>query len=276
MLACGRDPYFPPWPDVLQLNAFHSGLRQAVVETVTSIADQCDGMRCDMAMLFMTPIFEQTWGHRAGPRPEKEYWTEVTQRVRKRHPDVLFMAEAYWDKEWELQQQGFDYCYDKRLYDRLEHDAAESVRLHLCADLRYQDKLVRFIENHDEPRAALTFPPDKARAAAVTTATLPGAKLFHEGQFEGRRVKLPVFLSRRPDEVSDTKLQQFYKMLLKTLRSPDFREGEWKLCDRTGWPDNAGYMNLVSWCWRKGEVRHLIVVNLSGVRSQGQIPGAMG
>ena len=103
------------------------------------------------------------------------------------------MAEAYWDKEWELQQQGFDYCYDKRLYDRLEHDAAESVRLHLCADLRYQDKLVRFIENHDEPRAALIFPPDKARAAAVTTATLPGAKLFHEGQFEGRRVKSLYF-----------------------------------------------------------------------------------
>ena len=29
------------------------------------------------------------------------------------------MAEAYWDLEWALQQQGFDYCYDKRLYDRL-------------------------------------------------------------------------------------------------------------------------------------------------------------
>ena len=196
--------------------------------------------------------------------------------MRKRHPDFLFIAEAYWDMEWELQQQGFDYCYDKRLYDRLEHDAGRAYGFICAPTSAYQDKLVRFIENHDEPRAALTFPPDKARAAAVTTATLPGAKLFHEGQFEGRRVKLPVFLSRRPDEVSDTKLQQFYKMLLKTLRSPDFREGEWKLCDRTGWPDNADYMNLVSWCWRKGEARHLIVVNLSDVTSQGQVRVLLG
>ena len=71
------------------------------------------------------------------------------------------MAEAYWDLEWELQQQGFDYCYDKRLYDRLEHDTVESVPLHLCADLAYQRKLVRFIENHDEPRA-LSFLPRRS------------------------------------------------------------------------------------------------------------------
>ncbi len=135
VLALGRDPFFAPWADVVQFNGFHPGLRKAIIETVGSIAGQCDGMRCDMAMLLMTPIFERTWGHRAGPRPEKEYWSEVIQGVRKRYPDVLFMAEAYWDKEWELQQQGFDYCYDKRLYDRLEHDPAESVRLHLCADL---------------------------------------------------------------------------------------------------------------------------------------------
>ncbi len=125
------------------------------------------------------------------------------------------MAEAYWDLEWELQQQGFDYCYDKRLYDRLEHDTAESVRLHLCADLAYQEKLVRFIENHDEPRAHSVFSPQKERAAAVTIATIPGARLFHEGQFEGRKVRLPVFLGRRPAEPVDPDLRAFYRTLLK-------------------------------------------------------------
>ena len=60
--ACGRDPYFPPWPDVLQLNAFEPGLRQAVIETVSGIAAQCDGVRCDMAMLLLNQIFERTWG----------------------------------------------------------------------------------------------------------------------------------------------------------------------------------------------------------------------
>ena len=145
VFACGRDPYFPAWSDVLQLNAFNVGLRAAVIETLSSIADQCDGVRCDMAMLVMNDIFRRTWGDRAGARPAEEYWPEVTGAVRNTHPGFLFMAEAYWDLEWELQQQGFDYCYDKKLYDRLEHDPAEGVRLHLCADLAYQEKLVRFI-----------------------------------------------------------------------------------------------------------------------------------
>jgi hypothetical protein len=241
------------------------------VETISGIADQCDGMRCDMAMLLINPIFERTWGHRAGARPEKEYWQEVIGAVRKRHPGVLFMAEAYWDLEWELQQQGFDFCYDKRLYDRLVHENAEVVRLHLLADMDYQNRLVRFIENHDETRAASTFSPEKSRAVAITTATLPGAKLFHEGQFEGRRVKLPVQLGRRPVEPIDVELQAFYQKLLRASNTPAFKEGEWQLCDRSGWPDNQSYLNLVAWCWRKGEERFLIVVNLSGHTSQGRV-----
>jgi len=271
VLARGRDPYFPPWSDVLQFNAFHPALRQAATKIVISIADQCDGMRCDMAMLMMNPIFERTWGARAGQKPAREYWVEVIDAVRERYPRVLFMAEAYWDLEWELQQQGFDFCYDKHLYDRLEHGPAENLRLHLCADLPYQEKLVRFIENHDEPRAAATFADEKSRVAAVTSATLPGAKLFYEGQFEGRRVRLPAFLRRRSDEMPDRNLQGFYKSLLQTLRSADVRGGEWTLCERTGWPDNDNYMNMVAWCWQKGSDRHLIVVNLSGVRSQTRV-----
>jgi hypothetical protein len=174
----------------------------------------------------LNQIFERTWGSRAGQRPATEYWVDVISAIKKAHPDFLFVAEAYWDLEWELQQQGFDYCYDKRLYDRLEHDPAESVRLHLCADLAYQKKLVRFIENHDEPRAASTFSLEKERVAAITTSTLAGAKLFHEGQFEGRKVKLPVFLGRRPEEPVDPDLRAFYYKLLKAIHTPAFREGE--------------------------------------------------
>ena len=120
--------------------------------------------------------------------------------VREAHPGFLFLAEAYWDLEWALQQQGFDACYDKRLYDRLADEGAEQVRGHLTADTGYQRRLVRFLENHDEPRAAAAFPPDRARVAAVTTLSQAGARLVHEGQLEGRRVRLPVFLGRRPDE----------------------------------------------------------------------------
>jgi len=271
IIACGRDPYFPPWTDTAQLNAFHPGLRRAVIETVSGIADQCDGLRCDMAMLLINSIFERTWGDRAGPRPDSEYWRELIGAVRERHPDFLFVAEAYWELEWELQQQGFDYCYDKRLYDRLICDRAEDIRLHLTADLSYQNKLVRFIENHDEPRAAEAFSLDKARAAAVAMATLPGAKLFHQGQFEGRRVRLPVQLGRRPDETVDEALQVFYKRLLKVIHAPAFKEGEWSLCERSGWPDNPSYVNVVAWCWRQADEKYLVVINLSPARCRGRI-----
>jgi hypothetical protein len=253
------------------LNAFEPGLRQAVIETISGIAQQCDGIRCDMAMLFLNQIFERTWGGRAGPRPATEYWVDVISAIKKEHPGFLFIAEAYWDLEWELQQKGFDFCYDKKLYDRLEHSQAESVRLHLCADLAYQNKLLRFIENHDEPRAAATFSPAKEEAVALTTATLPGMKLFHEGQFEGRKVRLPVFLGRRPDEPVDEHLQKSYRTLLEAVNRPVFREGQWSLCNRTGWPDNASFENLVAWTWQKDDQRYLIMVNLSDHPVQAQV-----
>ena len=203
IVARGRDPYFAPWPDVVQLDAFSAELREAVAGTLDSIAGQCDGVRCDMAMLMTNEVFARTWGERAGPPPPDEYWPALIERVKRDHPDFLFIAEAYWDMEWTLQQQGFDHCYDKRLYDRLVHEDAQSVRGHLQADASYQERLIRFIENHDEPRAAATFPPARARAAAVVASTLMGARLFHDGQLDGLRVHIPVFLGRGPAEPAD-------------------------------------------------------------------------
>ncbi len=271
VLANGRDPYFPPWSDCAQLNAFSPSLRQAAGETLNAVAEQCDGMRCDMAMLLLNSVFEHTWKERVGGPPPEEYWREVISAVRLQHPNLLLLAEVYWYLEWELQQLGFDYCYDKRLYDQLEHDNAESIRLHLTAGLDYQDKLLRFIENHDEPCAAATFSPEKERAAAVTIMTLPGAKLLHEGQCEGRRVRPPVFLARRPVEPIDADLRAFYDKLLAAVKAAGLREGAWQLCARTGWPDNSRYLNLVAWCWEQGRERYLVVVNLSEDQSQGRV-----
>jgi hypothetical protein len=271
VLACGRDPYFPAWPDVVQLNAFEPALRRAAIKTIATIAEQCDGVRCDMAMLFLNTIFERTWSGRTGPRPATEYWSELISATKKTHPGFLFIAEAYWDMEWELQQQGFDFCYDKKLYDRLEHCEAESIRLHLCADLAYQGKLLRFIENHDEPRAASVFSRAKHRAVALTIATLPGTKLFHEGEFDGRKVRLPVFLGRRPPEVPDPELRDFYSKLLHSINRAAFHDGYWELCERTGWPDNSTYQNLLAWGWFLGDEFYLIVVNHSDSPSQARI-----
>jgi glycosidase len=271
VLANGRDPFFPAWPDVVQLNAFSPDLRAAVIATLTALAAQCDGVRCDMAMLMMNDVFARTWGDRAGARPADDYWPTVIGAVKGARDDFVFLAEAYWDLEYDLQQQGFDYCYDKRLYDRLEHEGADAVYGHLTADTAYQRRLVRFIENHDEPRAAATFAPPKARAAAVTTLTQNGARLVHEGQLDGRKVRVPVFLARRPDEVPDAELRAFYERLFAALDNPVYRAGDWQLGGRSGWEGNDSWRNLVVWGWRGIGPRKLVVVNLGDAPASGHV-----
>ena len=198
LLAHGRDPYFPGWPDTLQLNYGNPATQEAMIGELVKIAGQCDGVRCDMAMLVLPDVFERTWGIQAQP-----FWPQATQRVREQVPDFCFMAEVYWDLEWTLQQQGFDYTYDKRLYDRLREGHARPVREHFHAGLDYQNKLARFLENHDEPRAAATFSPEVHEAAAVITFLSPGLRFFHQGQFEGRKKRISPHLVRAPEEPID-------------------------------------------------------------------------
>jgi len=271
VVARGRDPYFPPWPDTAQLNAFEPALRAAAVETVRTIAEQCDGVRCDMAMLLINRIFSQTWAVRAGMALPTEYWRELIAEVRKVRPGFLFVAEAYWDLEWELLQQGFDYCYDKRLYDRLVEGSTERMREHLVAPVGYQRCLIRFLENHDEPRAAAVFSAPRNRVAAVALMTLPGAKLLHEGQSAGAKISLSAHLGRRPEESLDDELRAFYQNLVEVVRAVDLRNGVWQLCQQGGWSDNQSCHNLISWCWQVAGRKYLVVLNLSDWRSQGQI-----
>jgi Alpha amylase, catalytic domain len=268
--AKGRDPYFEPWQDVLQLNAFSPELRRAAAETMATIGDQCDGVRSDMAMLMTNEVFARTWGERAGPAPDGEYWPALIEGSKQAHPDFLFMAEVYWDMEWTLQQQGFDLCYDKRLYDRLVHDSPESVRGHLRADPAYQGHLIRFIENHDEPRAAVTFGSARERAAAVVMSTLQGARLYHHGQLEGARTHVPIQLGREPDEPPDPDLREFYGRLLRAVAEAPVSSGDWRLCDCASWSDDS-YLQLVAWCWRGSQARRLVVVNLAPARAEGRV-----
>ena len=268
VLANGRDPFFPAWPDVVQLNAFSRTLRTAVVETLLDVAGRCDGVRCDMAMLFLNDVFERTWGERVGPPQAEEYWDVVIGAVSAAYPDFVFLAEAYWDLEWTLRQHGFRFCYDKRLYDRLVDEGADDVRGHLSGDVAYQEGLVRFVENHDEPRAAATFTPQKARAAAVATLSQTGARLVHEGQLEGRQVRLPVFLGRRPEEPPDEDLRAFYRRLLAALGDDVFRHGAWQLAETRGWPGDERWRSLVAWTWDGGS-RWLVVVNLGDTTAAG-------
>jgi hypothetical protein len=275
VLACGKDPYFPAWPEVLQLDASHAGLRTAMVELVASIGKRCDGVRCDMAMLMLDDVFVRTWGDRAsgGPRPDggRGYWPTVIGATKAKQPDFMFFAEAYWDLESVLVQQGFDACYDKRLYDRLVHrEPAESIRAHLRADLAYQRHTVRFVENHDEPRAASITDPALHRAMLAMVLTLPGVALLHEGEADGRRIHVPVILGRRPTEVPDRELHAYVDRLLAVI-AEGVRDGVWALASIEGWPDNRSAERLIGWTWTARDHRYLVVVNDSDSRADGRV-----
>jgi len=232
VLAYGRDAYFAGWPDTLQLNYGNPALQEALLGELARIARQCDGVRCDMAMLVLPEVFQRTWG--IAPAP---FWPRATAAVRAQVPGFLFIAEVYWDLEWTLQQQGFDYTYDKRLYDRLEHRAARPVREHLRAGLDFQDRLARFLENHDEPRAAATFTPEVHRAAAVITFLTPGLRFFHQGQREGRKVRISMHLGRGPEELRRlvaVNYAGYQSQCYVKLPWKDLAGRRWRLRDRLG------------------------------------------
>ena len=168
VLAYGRDPYFSGWPDTLQLD--YSNPRHAAGDGGRAGEDRRAVRRRPLrhgdaraARRLRAHVGPTAGAVLAACHPA----------VREQVPGFCFMAEVYWDLEWTLQQQGFDYAYDKRLYDRLRDGHARPVREHFHAGLDYQDRLARFLENHDEPRAAATF------GLGTCTRPLPSSRSSH-------------------------------------------------------------------------------------------------
>jgi glycosidase len=270
VLANGKDPHYAPWTDVVQVNAFSPEFRGAALRTLRSIADQCDGVRCDMAMLMSSDIFAHTWKERAGKPPKTEFWEDIIPAIKISHPDFSFIAEVYWKLEKVMLRQGFDFSYDKELYDRILEDDAPAVHRRLAATREIQDHLVRFIENHDEARVARQLSAPRAKAAAVLLATLPSARLWHDGQLEGYRVKLPVHLRRQPKEAPDSRLRNWHARLLSAVATSGLHGGNWRLLECEN-HDGQRSRQLLAWCWQSSKGRYVAIINYSGSKSSGQI-----
>lgn len=272
VIAHGRDPYFAGWSDTAQLDVFARDATEEAGRLLTSIAAVCDGVRCDMAMLVTREIFARTWGRHVGSPPPNEYWCEVLEAVRSRHPSFLAIAEAYWNTEDLLQVQGFDYVYDKTLYDHLVASDPEAIRDHLAAVGENLWHRVHFTENHDEPRAAATWSKARCHAANVIVCTIPGARLLYDGQIEGARIRVPVQLRRRVAEPVDPDSAAFYRRLLEEIREGPYRDGVWRLLSPVGWPGDDSARRLLAWCWDGGpDHRRVVVVNLTDEISRGRV-----
>lgn len=270
-LMHGKDPYFPPWPDTFQLNLFHPEVREAHRRVLAAVASQCDGLRCDMAMLPLTDVFQSTWGGKATDIPgfaadTTNYWPGVIKAARDVDPRFLFLAECYWDREWDLMCQGFDYCYDKRLYERLAHGSAEEVVGHLRAAPAFRDKCAHFLENHDEPRIPAVFG-ERRHAAAVVNYLAPGLRFVHQGQELGLRIRDSVHLSRNAHEPIDDSDRIFYQRLMQLSSSASSLS--WRLLQpEQAWSGNPTHSNFIAMAIGEDPCPDLVIVNYSPTHGQ--------
>jgi hypothetical protein len=279
--AHGRDPFYPAWKDTVQVNFFSKAAREYMIKILVKLTKLCDGVRCDMAMLALNNVFKNTWGNvlesMGFTKPEKEFWAIALEIVKDLRNDFIFLAEAYWDLEWELQQLGFDYTYDKSLTDRLKSGFVHDIKDHLLAEMDYQNKSARFIENHDEERAVKSFGVNQSKAAAVIISTLPGMHFYNDGQFEGKQIKLPVQLKREPDEKANKCLLEFYDNLLQLTSHEVFKKGQWNLLTTFEAAEGSeSHHNILAWEWKYGGEKRLMIINYSDKISHCRLHIAVG
>lgn len=272
----GKDPHFPPWVDTVQLDYRNPATRAAVVEQLLFVARRCDGVRCDMAMLVLNDVFEKNWRHLpfSGPTVETEFWAEAIQTVRSSIPSFLFLAEVYWDLEARLQALGFDYTYNKRVYDYLVGRQTVEVRQHLLkATPKFLQASAHFLENHDELRIASLLSLAEHRAAALLILGLPGMRLLNEGQLTGATLHVGVYLGRRLPETPQPEITAMYEHLLTVLQMTAVGKGQGKLLIPSAVsPDNITHQNLLVFQWQSTPALFdLVVVNLAPHASQGHM-----
>jgi hypothetical protein len=278
-LAHGKDPHFYPWIDTVQVDYRRADARDAMLETLQFIAARCDGVRCDMAMLLLNGVFAGTWAHfpaqPGSPAPVTEFWSDAIPAVKQAQPGFIFLAEVYWGLEGRLQSLGFDYTYDKHLFDLLVSRRGSEVQTYLLASPEsYVRASAHFLENHDEERIAPHLSLPEHAAAALLILGLPGMRFLHEGQLTGAPHHFPVQLGRRPVDKPNKEIAALYEKLLGTLRQSAVGQGDGKILKpRAAWDGNPTAGNFVVIRWQTGPLEFdLVVVNLAPHPGQCYVP----
>ena len=276
-LAYGRDPYCSPWTDTVQLDYRRPDTRAAMLGLLQSVVELCDGVRCDMAMLVLKDVFARTWQCSICKEAtgSSEFWADAILTVRQKHPGFQFLAEVYWGIEDQLQALGFDYTYDKELYDALVARDSVKAGRHLRGLTSNRLRAsAHFLENHDEPRVASGLELSPHRAAALVILGLPGMRFLHEGQLSGFKRRLPVQLVRRCKEPPNPQVSQMYEQLLSSLQDSAVGQGTAELLvPGKAWEGNPTDQDfvLVQWTSLAGSF-DLVVVNLSPHQAQCYAP----
>jgi len=151
-----------PWQDTAQFNYWNSNERVARSKELMKVASLADAIRCDMAYLLLNDVFQQTWSTELSSwgysRPSTEWWADSITAVKSQYPNIIFLAEVYSPWQSAIQSVGFDYAYDKTLYDKLGVGNLDDIRSWLTSNSYHFIKhSAHFTANHDEQRAVAFF-----------------------------------------------------------------------------------------------------------------------
>jgi hypothetical protein len=98
-------------------------------------------------------------------------------------------------------------------------------------------------------------------------ATLPGMRLYHQGQLAGKRIRIPVQLCRVQEESPDEATVAFYDRILAITNEDVFHVGQWTLLTARSAGDDSS-SNVIAYQWTTNRDWRLIAVNLSAMVAQ--------
>jgi len=207
----GNDGTSMPWNDTAQLNYLNPEVREAVIQTILSVARKFPIIRFDAAMTLTKKHYQRLWFPQPGTggdipsRAEhamtkeefdrampNEFWREVVERVAKEVPDTLLLAEAFWLMEgYFVRTLGMHRVYNSAFMNMLKDEKklnciALTIKNTQEFDRDILKRFVNFMSNPDEETAVAQFGKgDKYFGVATMLATMPGLPMIAHGQIEG-------------------------------------------------------------------------------------------
>jgi len=217
-----------------------------------------------MAMLLLKDIFYNTWKDYLDNFEAEEFWSKVKDKT-----NLIMIAECYWDTEIKLLELGFHYTYNKKFLDSILALNINSIRNLLCLNSAYQRRMVRFLENHDEPRIASFLNEQNSLAIITLFFTSLGLKLIYHEQLEGQTIRIPLHIIRSIDHYKP--IPQYSKLLKIYNQIKDFiNYGKYFFFPVSAIFDNS-FTNLISYGYLLDNQIVIVVINLSSQYSQGII-----
>eukprot|EP00698_Gefionella_okellyi_P023976 TRINITY_DN8342_c0_g1_i1.p1 TRINITY_DN8342_c0_g1~~TRINITY_DN8342_c0_g1_i1.p1 ORF type:complete len:524 (-),score=84.56 TRINITY_DN8342_c0_g1_i1:420-1991(-) len=273
-LAYGGMGWGLPWYDTLQFNYWNPDLVKLRIQELLKVASLSDAIRCDMAYLLLNDQIGNNWGKQLSSwgytRPSDEFWSVAIKAVKQQYPNTVFLAEVYDPYQQTLLSQGFDFVYDKDLYDRLGSGNLDNVRGFINGvGAGFLQHGANFVQNHDEPPAAAFFGSWwRADAAALLTMTLPGMRFYFMGQFEGFKNRLQIQLRRALPEPVVPEVEALYQRLTNITSDVVFHKGTWTYIPLSG---EGTSWQLCAWRWAYGNDKRLCVINFSASEASANV-----